>query len=260
MITYRTLEALSPKGKPDLMAKLAPVLDRSLKGWSHLRVAHFLAQIAHESGGFTTMQERGGPSYWKRYEGRKDLGNVNPGDGVKFHGRGPIQITGRANYLEFGRMLGLDLVNNPDRVLEPTVGVEVAVAYWKKRKLDAWADRDDVKEITRRINGGYNGLDERKAYLRRAKQIIPPDPVPAEPSEDIAPDAPAAVEPSKKWWESTTVLATLTGAVTGLGTAVNTLVQGIDTPWEVAGLVAVIVVIGGCAAWVIRERMRKEPG
>lgn len=259
MITMATLEAIAPQGNRDLMAKLVGHLQRATKDWSNLRVAHFLAQAAHETDGFRTLQEYGGPGYWKRYEGRKDLGNVNPGDGVKYHGRGIFQLTGRANYVEFGKTLGLDLVSNPDRVLEPGLAVETAVAYWRKRKLDAWADRDDVKEITRRINGGQNGLEDRKRYLRRAKQLLPSDAAPAEPSDDIAPDAPIAAEPVKKWWESTTILGAVTSALGGMAAAFKGMFDGIDTPWEFASFALLLGVIAAGAAWVIRERLRRNP-
>lgn len=134
-----------------------------------LRLAHFMAQVAHESGGFRYMEEIASGS---AYEGRADLGNTQPGDGRLFKGRGPIQLTGRANYRLFGRELGIDFEQHPEIVALPSIGLLVACHYWQKRGLNALADADDVLAITKRINGGQNGLDDRKAYLAKAKALF----------------------------------------------------------------------------------------
>lgn len=137
------------------------------------RLAHFLAQISHESGGFRWMKEIWGPTPAQtRYEGRRDLGNTHPGDGHRFMGRGLIQLTGRANYARFGPKIGIDLVAHPERASEPGPAVALAVAYWNDRRLNDLADRDDVVGITRKINGGVNGLADRKHALSRAKQVL----------------------------------------------------------------------------------------
>lgn len=133
---------------------------------SPLRLAHFLAQLIHESGSFRYMEEIASGS---AYEGRKDLGNTQPGDGVKFKGKGPIQITGRANYRYFGRKIGIDLEQNSSLPAIPSIGLHLALEYWKDRGLNALADKDDVVGITRKINGGTNGLDDRKAQLAKVK-------------------------------------------------------------------------------------------
>lgn len=134
-----------------------------------LRLAHFMAQLAHESGGFRYMEEIASGS---AYEGRADLGNTQPGDGKRYKGRGPIQLTGRANYRRFGQALGIDFENNPEIVALPSIGLLVACKFWDDRKLNALADADDVEAITRRVNGGTNGLADRKAYLAKAKELI----------------------------------------------------------------------------------------
>jgi putative chitinase len=134
-----------------------------------LRLAHFMAQLAHESGGFRYMEEI---ASGQAYEGRTDLGNTQPGDGKLFKGRGPIQLTGRANYRTYGRALGLDFESNPAMVAIPSVGLLVACKYWDQQKLNALADADDVVAITKRINGGTNGLAERRALLAKAKELI----------------------------------------------------------------------------------------
>lgn len=139
---------------------------------SALRLCHFIGQTAHESGGFRYMQELGGQSYFKRYDGRKDLGNVRPGDGARYHGRGIIQLTGRANYRAYGLALGLDLEGDPDQVADPAVGLLVACHFWKSHGLNELADADDITRITRKINGGVNGLVDRKNQTLRAKILI----------------------------------------------------------------------------------------
>ncbi|HEX8438344.1 LysM peptidoglycan-binding domain-containing protein [Archangium sp.] len=129
------------------------------------RQAAFLAQLGHESGGLRYMEEIASGS---AYEGRRDLGNTQPGDGVRFKGRGPIQLTGRSNYAAAGRALGLDLVNNPRQAATPEVGFRTAAWFWNSRNLNSYADSGNFRELTRRINGGYNGLADREAYYRRA--------------------------------------------------------------------------------------------
>jgi putative chitinase len=136
---------------------------------SALRFAHFFAQLGHESGGFRYMEEIASGS---AYEGRADLGNVNPGDGRRFKGRGPIQLTGRANYREYGRTLGIDLETHPEIAALPSLGMMTACAYWTKKGLNVLADRDDVEVITKRINGGLNGFADRKERLRVMKGLL----------------------------------------------------------------------------------------
>jgi predicted chitinase len=136
------------------------------------REAAFLAQIAHETGGFRWFRELGSEAYFQRYEGRTDLGNRQPGDGARFCGRGFIQITGRANYERAGNALGVDLVGQPRLAETPEVGARIAAWYWQSRDLNAGADRADFITITRRINGGLNGLVDREAYYARAKKVL----------------------------------------------------------------------------------------
>lgn len=137
---------------------------------SPLRLSHFMAQIGHESGSFRYMEEIWGPTDAQRgYEGRADLGNTQPGDGKCFMGRGPIQCTGRANYRRFGRIIGIDIEASPELAAHPSIGLHLALAYWRDRKLNEFADRDDIEAITRRINGGLNGLADRRARLATLK-------------------------------------------------------------------------------------------
>ena len=133
---------------------------------SELRIAHFLAQLMHESGSFRYMEEIASGA---AYEGRADLGNTEPGDGKRYKGRGPLQCTGRANYRLFGRKIGIDLESNPGLAAIPSIGLHVALEYWKQRSMNALADADDIVAITRRVNGGLNGFDDRKAQFAKVK-------------------------------------------------------------------------------------------
>ena len=109
------------------------------------------------------------------YEGRVDLGNTQPGDGVRFKGRGLIQLTGRANYTKYGKARHRDFTtgDNPKLIAtRPALAVDVACWFWKQHKLNALADRDDVTAVTQVINGGLNGLADREAKLARAKFFL----------------------------------------------------------------------------------------
>lgn len=134
-----------------------------------LRLAHFMGQCAHESGGFRYMEEIASGA---AYEGRADLGNTQPGDGRRYKGRGPIQLTGRSNYRRVGRLIGIDLESNPEIVARPSIGLLVGCVYWDGRKLNAKADADDLLGLTRAINGGTNGLEDRKVRTAKAKGLI----------------------------------------------------------------------------------------
>lgn len=134
-----------------------------------LRLAHFMGQCAHESGGFRYMEEIASGA---AYEGRADLGNTQPGDGKRYKGRGPIQLTGRTNYRAFGREVGIDFEAHPEIVAHPSIGLMAAVRYWNSRNLNALADADDLDGITRKINGGTNGLEDRKVQTAKAKGLI----------------------------------------------------------------------------------------
>jgi len=134
-----------------------------------LRLAHFMAQLSHESGGFRYMEEI---ASGQAYEGRANLGNTVSGDGKRYKGRGPIQLTGRANYRAYGRAVGIGFEDHPEIVAVPSIGLHVACEYWKTKGLNALADADDVLGITKKINGGVNGLEDRKRYLQKAKDLL----------------------------------------------------------------------------------------
>ncbi|MBT9311990.1 DUF4231 domain-containing protein [Leptothoe kymatousa] len=128
-----------------------------------------LATIRIETGGFKPVHEWGGESYWKRYEDRADLGNVNPGDGIKYHGRGYIQLTGRANYKTYGKKLGVDLENNPDLAMDPEISAQVLTCYFKERGVAEAARAGDWRRVRKLVNGGYHGWDVFSKYVERAR-------------------------------------------------------------------------------------------
>lgn len=173
------------------------------------RLCHFLAQVSHECAGFTVLEENlnysatrmvqvfgpgrhsariteaeartlagnkqafaeriyglGNPSMARR------LGNTQPGDGYRYRGRGFMQLTGRANYREMGIKIGVNLEENPDLAAEPLYALMTAAAFWDNRDLNKLADRNDLEGITKRINGGTNGLDHRKSNLASANRIF----------------------------------------------------------------------------------------
>jgi putative chitinase len=139
---------------------------------SNARFCAFLAQIAHESGSLRWKEELASGA---AYEGRKDLGNVYPGDGKRYKGRGLIQLTGRNNYAWAGRTLGVDLINQPELAATPVLAARIAGLYWQSRNLNKWADMDNLvgfKQITRRINGGLNGWIDRLAHWEYIKKVI----------------------------------------------------------------------------------------
>jgi putative chitinase len=136
-----------------------------------LRQAAFLAQLAHESKEFIYMREL---ADGKAYEGRKDLGNTQPGYGVKYKGRGPIQITGFDNYQKCSLALYGDerLLDAPELLEQPFDGCMAAGWFWKTKGLNELADQGDFVAITRRINGGINGIKEREMYYKRAREVL----------------------------------------------------------------------------------------
>ena len=149
-------------------AVLAPTL-RSYGIDTPLGVAHFLGQTCHESAGFRTTEEF---ATGEQYEWRTDLGNKEPGDGVRFKGRGLIQLTGRSNYAAMAKKIGVKLVENPRAAAEPVLSLRIACEFWTAHDIDEPANADDLAEVTRRINGGTNGIKERALYTSRAKNAI----------------------------------------------------------------------------------------
>ncbi len=171
MITGTQLQSIMPFAKARIPAFIEP-LNAAMHEFhinSPIRQAAFIAQIAHESGELRYVEEIASGS---AYEGRKDLGNTQPGDGMKFKGRGLIQITGRNNYHECGKALGVDLITNPELLETNDLACRSAAWFWASRGLNDLADRGDFERITKRINGGLNGYQERLVYHARAKTAL----------------------------------------------------------------------------------------
>ena len=183
MLTDAQLQQIMPNLASARRGLYLPHLDAAMTAYAidtPLRTAAFVAQLAHESGEFRWMEEIWGPTAGQlRYEPpgtlAAKLGNTQAGDGKRFKGRGPIQITGRFNYATFGGLLGLDLVGNPALAATPEVAFTTAGLYWQRNGLNELADARDFVTITRRINGGTNGLADRQMYYERAKAVLGTD-------------------------------------------------------------------------------------
>ena len=139
---------------------------------SSLRIAHFLAQIGHESLGLFYTEELGGVDYFKKYDNRADLGNTHEGDGFRYKGRGFIQITGRFNYIAYGHSVDIDFENNPEQLADVPYCADSSGWFWAGHNLNIFADQNNVLEITRRINGGTTGLNDREKRLYTCKKIL----------------------------------------------------------------------------------------
>lgn len=173
LVTVNHLKDVYREAPVERLVLFHPFINYAMQQWdihtSKERVAMFLAQIGHESGQLRWVQELASGA---AYEGRKDLGNLFPGDGVKFKGRGLIQITGRKNYSWCGNDLGLPLLTNPELLETPKNAALSAAWYWNRTGLNKWADIGDLNTVTRLINGGYNGLADRTLLYKRALSAL----------------------------------------------------------------------------------------
>lgn len=172
MKSVTELTELFPRAKPGILEAIDTVAVKLAQLNSPIRLAYFLAQCAHESGGFQFTKEIGGSRYLQRYEGRKDLGNIHPGDGIRFCGRGIIQVTGRTNYTKCGVWIGLPIVEQPELLEEPGPAVRSACWYWMTRELNPICDARNFTLLTRRINGGTNGLRSRQEWLTKIQAAL----------------------------------------------------------------------------------------
>ena len=202
MLMRDDLVAVMPRAA-NAADRLTPALDVAMARYeidTPARMAAFLAQLAHESGQLQRWSENLSyrwqrlrevfPKYFKTdadaqafdrqperianrvYGGRMGNGPEASGDGWRYRGRGPIQLTGKDNYRACGADIGVDLVNQPERLETPDVGCLAAGWFWAKRGLNALADAGDFVAITKRINGGLIGLEEREAFWERAKAAL----------------------------------------------------------------------------------------
>lgn len=204
IFTGDSLKQIMPNAKVEDINHYLDALNSEMLAYAintSLRAAHFIAQVAHESGSFKFSSENLNYSakalravfgkyfptdelaeeYARKpekianrvYANRMNNGNEESGDGWKYRGRGLIQLTGKENYTKCGDVLKIDLVNKPDLLAQDAnVAVAAACWFWDSRKLNAYADQDDIRSVTRRINGGYNGLEDREQYLQRAKSVL----------------------------------------------------------------------------------------
>jgi predicted chitinase len=182
-MTTEQLRAIMPRLSDKKTGELFPFLNAAMTEFGiegPRRAAAFLAQLAHESGELRFMEEIWGPTdAQRRYEPTtklsQALGNTEAGDGRLFKGRGPIQLTGRANYRRFGDLLTVNLLADPPRAAKPDVAFRIAGLFWSRNGLNELADlatEDAFKEITRRINGGTNGLADRQKFYAVARQVL----------------------------------------------------------------------------------------
>lgn len=200
-ITTAQLALLAPNARQNYKDAFATAdVDLAAYGINKnpLRVAHFMAQTLHESGGLTVFIENMNyraariREVWKtRFASVADaepfahnpeklannvygdrMGNdPDNGDGFRFIGRGLIQVTGRESYKKFGGLIGVDLTTNPDLAFSAKWAVKIAAEEWKEKDCNPLADADNLREITRRINGGFIGLDSRREWLEKTKRI-----------------------------------------------------------------------------------------
>lgn len=178
LLTLPQLQQAMPYAGPRARLYLTPLTDTLTEFGidTPRRVAHFLAQLAHESGSLRYTRELASGA---AYEGRGDLGNTQPGDGMRFKGRGLIQITGRANYGTCSRALYGDerLLQRPELLEDILPACRSAGWYWARANLNPLADTSDIRRITRAINGGYNGYADRLACYAHACKALGLDPL-----------------------------------------------------------------------------------
>lgn len=173
-LTLAQLISILPYSKPRASVFLAP-LNAAMKEFNintPERVAAFIAQVGHESGQLRYVREL---ASGEAYEGRKDLGNTHPGWGVLYKGRGLIQITGYLNYTQVMMALDIDCVEHPELLEQPENACRTAAWWWADRGLNALADvgtEDSFKKITKKINGGLNGWDDRLSLYTKAKEVL----------------------------------------------------------------------------------------
>lgn len=174
MLTIEQLKKIVPYAGDRASVFLGPLNDamEEFVISSKQRQTAFLAQVAHESGSFRYLKEL---ASGKAYEGRTDLGNSQPGDGVRYKGRGLIQITGRANYRACSLALYANpatLIDRPELLEQPVEACRSAAWFWSSRNLNKYADENDMVRITKIINGGTNGLNDRLAFYAVAQEVL----------------------------------------------------------------------------------------
>ena len=312
----RRLWPHAPQAKIDAIVRVAPQVLPHYGITTPLRLAHLMAQISHENGGGTIVRESmnyrtfevlqhtfgqghhsaaltdqevrsllGHPQELaERVYGlgnpkkAKELGNSQPGDGWAFRGNGDLQLTGRASHLKIGAAIGADLVGKPGQLEDAATSFRCAAAEFQALKCLPAADVDDVTLVTKRVNGGTNGLAKRKVWLERWKKGLPnfPDALPADDEPENAPRGADSAEPPRPLLDSKEVAVAGTMAAGGGGTILNTIQNAApqlkdakDTAeglgimdmvhWLFANpmaLVGAVVTLG--AAFIVWDRWRKQ--
>lgn len=201
-LSEQFIRNITRRAKPDFQQGMVDNMNQLLDIYeinTPLRVSHFLAQAMHESADFSLNIEnlnysaRGllavFPKYFdyddaerfarrpeaiasRVYANRMGNGSEYSKDGWKYRGRGIFQLTGKNNYKKYGELLGVDLLENPDIACDPVISFQVACEFWKENKLNRYADGDDIRAITRAINGGYNGLDNRIEHYNKVRELL----------------------------------------------------------------------------------------
>lgn len=172
MLTLEVIKLIYPFSTQSNREKNLPFLNKYMDEFkinTPIRKQMFLAQIGHESGQLRYCEEI---ASGEAYENRKDLGNINEGDGKKYKGRGLIQITGRNNYGEISKAFGVDFLSNPKLLASSEWAVKSACWWWNKHGLNKLSDKGDIKIVTKRVNGGYNGLDDRIKLFELCKKFV----------------------------------------------------------------------------------------
>jgi predicted chitinase len=159
---------------PSNVARFWPAIQAACLGsglTDRASIISVLATVATEVGSFEPINEFGTPArFTKLYEGRDDLGNTKPGDGIRYHGRGFIQLTGRANYRSYGKKLAVALEDDPDLALDADVAARVLTHYFEDRKIAGDARKGDWQQVRRKVNGGLNGFDRFSSLVTRLEQ------------------------------------------------------------------------------------------
>lgn len=172
VLSIEQLKAIYKEANPSLLDKFLDPLHVVFGEYeinTPQRMRMFLAQIGHESGQLQYVKEL---ASGEAYEGRADLGNTSPGDGVRYKGRGLIQITGKRNYVLCGLALDLPLLETPEILEQPLNAARSAGWFWKNNNLNSLCDLNLFKELTKRINGGLNGYEDRYKLYQRAFDVI----------------------------------------------------------------------------------------
>ena len=172
MINAKQLAIIAIFAKESLVTTYAPLLSKYMCEYeinNLYRKSAFLATIIHESGSFNYTKEI---ASGMAYEGRKNLGNIYSGDGVRYKGRGLIQITGRTNYQLVSDAFGVDFIANPELLEQPEWATAVSAFWWQNAGLNEIADTKDFRRVTRRVNGGYNGMSDRQKWYDRALKVL----------------------------------------------------------------------------------------